>query len=111
MGIDPVRFLSEFATKVYHCHGKDTEIMTDEIYEFGDLQPDINRPRHGFGEKHWRYTIPGHGVARWHRMLSQLQAAGYKGFVSIELEDENFNGTTEGEQRGFLASRDFLKYV
>jgi sugar phosphate isomerase/epimerase len=111
MGIDPVRFLSEFASKVYHVHGKDTEIMTDEIYEYGDLQADINRPGHGFGEKHWRYTIPGHGIARWRRLFTQLQAAGYKGFVSIELEDENFNGSTEGEQRGLLASRDFLKYA
>ena len=40
-----------------------------------------------------------------------LKAAGYDGAISIELEDENFNGTEEGEKRGFLASRDFLASV
>jgi sugar phosphate isomerase/epimerase len=111
MGIDPVRFLAEFAGKVYHVHGKDTEILTDELYEYGDTQHDAFAQGHGFGENHWRYTIPGHGVARWKKLLTQLKDAGFKGFVSIELEDENFNGSTEGEQRGLLASRDFLKYV
>ena len=36
---------------------------------------------------------------------------GYGGRISIELEDMNFNGTEEGEKRGFIASRDFLVHV
>jgi sugar phosphate isomerase/epimerase len=111
MGIDPVRFLAEFAGRVFHVHGKDTEINTDELYEYGDTQRDAFAKGHGFGALHWRYTIPGHGQARWKKLFTQLKDAGFKGFVSIELEDENFNGSTEGEQRGLLASRDFLKYV
>jgi hypothetical protein len=31
--------------------------------------------------------------------------------ISIELEDEHFNGTEEGEKRGFLVSRDYLVSV
>lgn len=111
MNIDPVRFLGEFASIVYHVHAKDTELLDDDLYEFGDLQQATFAKSHGFGGHHWRYTIPGHGAARWAKLFRQLHDSGYRGRVSIELEDENFNGSTEGEQRGLLASRDFLKYV
>ena len=108
MGIDPVRFLGEFASWVGHVHGKDTEVMEEEIYEFGTLQHATLSDPKRFGGHFWRYTIPGHGVARWGKMLEMLKNAGYQGAVSVELEDQDFNGTEEGEKRGFLASRDFL---
>ena len=36
---------------------------------------------------------------------------GYQGMVSIELEDENFNGSEAGEKRGLIVSRDYLASV
>jgi sugar phosphate isomerase/epimerase len=42
-------------------------------------------------------------------MLGQLKAAGYDGLISIELEDESFNGTDEGEKKGLIAGRAFLE--
>lgn len=111
MGIDPVRFVDEFAQRIFHVHGKDTEILDDELYEHGNHQPATFAPPHGFGRHHWRYTLPGHGCARWGRLLRTLHEAGYKGAACIELEDENFNGSQEGEQRGLIASRDFLAGV
>jgi sugar phosphate isomerase/epimerase len=44
-------------------------------------------------------------------MFGILKDAGYQGMVSIELEDENFNGTEQGEKRGFTVSRDYLASV
>ena len=41
MGIDPIRFLREFAHRVYHVHGKDTEIIPEAVYEFGWSLPPI----------------------------------------------------------------------
>lgn len=111
MGVCPLRFLEEFAERVVHVHGKDTELLSEELYEHGNLQPATFAAGHGFGGHHWRYCIPGQGVARFTKMFSMLASAGYDGMVSIELEDENFNGTDEGEKRGFIASRDFLKYA
>ncbi|RYZ75270.1 MAG: sugar phosphate isomerase/epimerase, partial [Proteobacteria bacterium] len=35
MGIDPIRFLKEFADHVGHVHGKDCEILNDDLYEYG----------------------------------------------------------------------------
>jgi len=109
MGIDPVRFLDEFAPRVGHVHGKDTEILGEGLYEHGNLQDATFEAPHDFGGHCWRYTIPGHGCARWGRMLGQLKAVGYTGLVSIELEDEDFNGTPEGEKRGLIAGRSFLE--
>lgn len=111
MGIDPLRFVEEFAPRIHHVHGKDTELLDDECYEHGNLQPATDAAPHGFGGHHWRYTLPGHGVTRWGRLLTTLVNAGYEGMISIELEDENFNGSQTGEQRGLRLSRDFLAGV
>ena len=108
MGIDPIRFLEEFADRVYHVHGKDTEVFAENVYEFGTEQPATFAKGHGFGSLAWRYTIPGHGEMRWLRAFEILKAHGYQGAVSIELEDENFNGSEEGEKMGILSGSQFL---
>jgi sugar phosphate isomerase/epimerase len=109
MGIDPLRFLREFVGRVHHVHGKDTELITEGLYRYGHEQEATFGKAHGWGGMAWRYTIPGHGVARWSEIFKILADAGYKGAVSIELEDEAFCGTPEGEKAGILHSRDFLQ--
>jgi sugar phosphate isomerase/epimerase len=111
MGIDPLRFLREFASRVYHVHGKDTEVLAENQYEYGYEQPSTFGTPIKFGNMAWRYTIPGHGQVRWVEVMSILKANRYKGMVCIELEDANFNGSTDGEQRGILAGANFLAGV
>lgn len=108
MGIDPIRFVDEFKDRVYHVHGKDTEIIDEALYEYGTEQPATFAKGHGFGAHHWRYTIPGQGCVRWGRALEILAAAGYKGAISIELEDENFNIGEANEKQGLIAGAQFL---
>jgi sugar phosphate isomerase/epimerase len=109
MHIDPLRFLEEFVDRIYHVHGKDAEILTENLYEYGSEQPPtFGKPRE-FGWITWRYCIPGHGNFRWTRGLEVLASRGYQGAVSIELEDENFNGSEGGEQRGLIAAAQFLQ--
>lgn len=109
MGIDPLRFLKEFVGRVYHVHGKDTELFADNLYEYGHEQPPTFAQEMGFGSMAWRYTIPGHGITSWTQIFSLLKAAGYAGCLSIELEDMNFNGTEAGEKQGILAGAHFLE--
>jgi sugar phosphate isomerase/epimerase len=111
MGIDPIRFVGEFADRVFHVHGKDTEIFSENIYEYGTEQPPTFGKTHGFGWTTWRYTIPGHGEMRWTKAFQILKDAGYAGAVSIELEDENFNVGEEGEKAGLLAGAAYLATV
>lgn len=108
MGIDPLRFLREFGDRVVHMHGKDTELLSENLYEYGSEQPPTFAKTIRFGSLHWRYTIPGQGVMRWTAAFRILESKGYAGSISIELEDANFNGTTEGEQFGILQGARFL---
>lgn len=111
MGIDHIRFLKEFLPYIRHAHGKDTELYSEALYEYGLYQPSIFTKAHGWGEQVWRYTIPGHGSARWTEIFAILANNGYTGMVSVELEDENFNGTEAGERAGLLHSLSFLNGV
>ena len=107
-GIDPLRFLREFGNRVVHVHGKDTEFLAENLYEFGSEQPPTFAKRIRYGSLHWRYTVPGHGVTRWGEVFRILEDHGYEGCVSIELEDANFNGSRDTEQFGILQGAHFL---
>jgi sugar phosphate isomerase/epimerase len=111
MGIDYLRFLREFGERVYHVHGKDTELLSEEQYEYGYEQPATFAKAIRFGAFVWRYTIPGHGQVRWVEVMRTLQSLNYQGCVSIELEDANFNGASESEQLGILQGTRFLAGV
>jgi sugar phosphate isomerase/epimerase len=111
LGVDHIRFLNEFAPYVRHVHGKDTEILSEAVYEYGLYQPAVFAKSHGWGEHVWRYTLPGHGCARWTEISRILQSSGFNGIVSVELEDENFNGSEAGEKAGFLHSLHFLRGI
>ena len=108
--IDHIRFLKEFAPHVRHVHAKDTEVDEEARYELGTQSSAFKDP-HRWGDYIWRYTIPGAGVTRWGEAMRILKDAGFKGTVSVELEDENFNGTEEGEKRALTHSLDYLRSV
>lgn len=102
MNIDALRFLNEFAPHVGHVHGKDTEILPDRVYEYGTEQPATFGTNPAFGGPSWRYTIPGAGITPWGEVFAVLKENNYGGAISIELEDANYNGSPDGEQRGFI---------
>ena len=110
LGVDHIRFLKEFAPFVKHVHAKDTDVDADAMYEFGTQTAAFAQP-HRWGEWIWRYTIPGHGVARWCEIFKVLKDTKFKGAVSVELEDQNFNGTEDGEKTALIASIAYLKSV
>nr|WP_265415901.1 sugar phosphate isomerase/epimerase [Paenibacillus albus] len=107
LGIDHLRALSEFGERVNHVHGKDTEILTDELYECGVLEATFGA-KYGFSEGSWRYTIPGHGAVEWSKVAVRLDRLGYQGAIGIELEDHRFWGTIEKEQEGVIKAKEHL---
>jgi sugar phosphate isomerase/epimerase len=108
MGIDHLRFLNEFGDRVVHMHGKDTDLLIENLYDFGMEQPPTFAERIRFGSICWRYAIPGHGVVRWTEVFRILESAEYDGCVSIELEDANFTNTPEERRLGILQGARFL---
>ncbi|MCE0521877.1 MAG: sugar phosphate isomerase/epimerase [Methylacidiphilales bacterium] len=109
MGIDQIRFLREFIGRVHHVHAKDTELIDEGLYQYGNYQEPTFRKPSRWGAAHWRYAIPGHGSVRWTEIFAILAEAGYKGAVSIELEDDDFYGTPEREKAGVLHALNFLQ--
>jgi sugar phosphate isomerase/epimerase len=109
IGIDWMRALDEFAGRVIHVHGKDTDIDTERLYEHGNVGPTFQRPR-AFGESWWRYTIPGDGLVNWGRLLGRLEDAGFDGIISVELEDHRYHGTWEREAEGLRRSQRHLAH-
>ncbi len=111
MHIDYLRFLDEFGSRVFHTHGKDTEVLEGAIYEYGTEQPPTFAKPRPYGAMTWRYTIPGHGVARWNEIVRLLVEKNYRGAISIELEDANFHQKTELERLGIVLGAQFLTGV
>lgn len=109
LGVDPIRFLRDFLPHVHHVHAKDTQLYPDAVYELGLYQDSIDKSPHRYGAHAWRYTIPGRGQTRWTQVFQILQESSYRGAVSVELEDEDFNGSVDGEKSGLLKSLEFLR--
>jgi sugar phosphate isomerase/epimerase len=108
LGIDHLRFLDEFASRVRHCHGKDTEILPEGRYLYGTFPAVLDSPP-GFSEGSWRYCVPGDGTVDWARVAFRLQRAGYGGVVSIELEDARYAGSLEAERHGIVKALGHLR--
>ena len=111
IGVDYLRFLREFGSKVIHVHGKDAIFDSEALYLHGNLGPTFGQTK-AFGEDWWRYTIPGEGLADWGQICAQLDALGFDGFISVELEDFRYHRTWEAESEGLLRAREHLaKFV
>ena len=98
-GIDWAAALTRFASKVYHVHAKDTEILKDRLAADGF-----------FSAGWWRYRLPGYGCVDWHRFTSMLKEQGYDGGVCVEHEDPVFSGKrrVEGLEKAYACLRPLM---
>ncbi len=111
IGVDYLRMLNEFASKVVHVHGKDTVFDQEALYLHGNLGPVFHSPR-GFGEDWWRYCIPGDGLVDWLKVVQRLEDEGFDGIISVELEDYRYSKDWDAQADGLLRSRAHLaQYV
>jgi sugar phosphate isomerase/epimerase len=91
--IDYIEAVDKFADRIFHTHGKDTEIKEHRKRIVGNQ-----------GDGWWRYVIPGLGKVRWGEYISALRRNGYNGVISIEHEDD----AVEREE-GFLIGKKYLE--
>ena len=108
LGIDHARFLREFAGRIGHVHAKDCAVIPENVYLYGRHQPPAFGHSIKSGEGPWRYTIPGEGEADWGKIAFELELAGYRGAVTIELEDHRYQGSVEAHRRGLLKALNHL---
>ena len=91
--IDYIYAVEKFADRIFHTHGKDTEINDMRKRTVGNQ-----------GSGWWRYVIPGLGRVKWGEYIAALRRHGYNGVISIEHED----GAVEREE-GFLIGKKYLE--
>jgi sugar phosphate isomerase/epimerase len=109
LGIDHIRFLREFSSRVGHVHAKDCAILPENVYLYGRSQPPAFELSIKYSEGPWRYTIPGEGDVNWAAVAFELELAGYAGAVTIELEDHRYKGSAEAHRRGLVKALQHLK--
>jgi len=100
-GVDPVRFLKKFPDRVYHVHMKDVGVNLDG--ENGILGSHLN-----FGDlrRGWDFKSLGHGQVDFDAIIRCLNAANYKGPLSVEWEDSGME-----REFGAIEAAAFVKRV
>lgn len=90
-GIDYLRAIKEYGSRIYAFHAKDTEILRDQKYRFGVLGRKLGEGTEWPGGW-WRYRIPGFGEVDWKGIFNALYELDYSGPMVIEHEDPVFGG-------------------
>jgi sugar phosphate isomerase/epimerase len=98
LGIDYIQAAKDYASKIFHAHAKDTEILSEGEYQYGIFGRQIDPIPWKSGW--WRYRMPGSGEIDWSKFISTLQENGYNSVLSIEHEDPIWEGSEEKIKTG-----------
>jgi Sugar phosphate isomerases/epimerases len=101
--IDYITPIATFKDRIFHVHAKDTEVSEEKLAYYGVFNRQLDRG--GF----WRARMPGLGQVRFGDMLKTLRDAGYNGVISIEHEDESYEGSEAKVKEGLLLGRAYLE--
>lgn len=92
-GIDILAAVEQFASRIFHTHAKDVEIVQHKLAHLGNQES-------GW----WRYVIPGFGDINWGVYCARLRQNGFNGVLSIEHEDGAL-----GREEGFELGLGYLR--
>jgi sugar phosphate isomerase/epimerase len=109
LGVDPIRFLREFAGRIAHVHGKDCRVQAEDAYLYGKYQSAAFGQPIKYSLGAWRYTIPGEGETDWNTVAFELDRAGYDGPVCVELEDHRYAAGTSSQRNGIRKAAAYLR--
>lgn len=98
LGIDYIKVVKDYSSKIFHAHAKDTEILSEEKNNYGLFGRQIDPIPWKSGW--WRYRMPGLGEIDWKKFISTLQEYNYDYVLSIEHEDPVFEGSEEKIKKG-----------
>jgi sugar phosphate isomerase/epimerase len=110
LGIDYLRALREFGSRIHYAHAKDTEIIPEGLYQYGFLgSKDYGRKPKG-EPGWWRYCLPGYGQVQWGTYIGALLDVGYDGILSVEHEDDlwGWRDDPERAKEGLIVAQKYL---
>jgi sugar phosphate isomerase/epimerase len=96
--IDAARCIREFGARIIHVHAKDERIDTEKLYQVGVMGLGWHVPK-----------LPGLGQVHWSDFFAALTQSGYRGAVSIEVEDRAYEGSIDDRKRALRQSKRFLQ--
>ncbi|KAB2641797.1 MAG: sugar phosphate isomerase/epimerase [Verrucomicrobia bacterium] len=93
-GVDYVKFIREFAERIFHVH------MKDAWWSHGDGSVGVFGGHTNFGDarRFWDFRSLGHGDIEFEDIIVALNDVGYRGPLSVEWEDirmERMHGAAE----------------
>jgi sugar phosphate isomerase/epimerase len=106
--MNPYENIIKFGPKIFHVHGKDTEVLYEQLNRVGILH-NITTEGHFFPQQWWRHRLPGLGSLDWNRIIANLDEIGYTGTISIEHEDPVWEGSLAKVQTGLLKAKHYLE--
>jgi sugar phosphate isomerase/epimerase len=100
-GVDYVRFIYEFADRIFHVHIKDVywSDIPGPIGVFG------GHTEFGDNRRYWNFRSPGRGKIDFENIIRALNDIGYSGPLSVEWEDSGMNRET-----GASEACEFVRY-
>lgn len=103
-GVDYVKFIRTFGSRIFHCH------MKDAWWGHGDGTVGVFGGHTSFGDpsRYWDFRSVGRGDTRFEEIIVAMNDVGYAGPLSVEWEDgrmDRIHGATEA--CAFLRKLDF----
>lgn len=103
-GVNYVKFIREFADRIYHAHIKDA------WWGHGNGDAGVFGGHTDFGDvrRYWDFRSPGHGDINFEEVIVALNDIGYQGPLSVEWEDIRMDRVHGGtEAAAFVRKLDF----
>lgn len=86
-GVDYIKFIQTFASKIFHVHIKDAG-WSDSLTEAGVFG---GHTEFGTPGRYWDFRSPGHGRINFGEIIRTLNQIGYSGPLSVEWEDSGMD--------------------
>lgn len=103
--IDYIPLVTQFKDRIFHVHGKDTEVFEEKFRYYGIFNKQIDG---GHNKGFWRYRMPSLGQVDWKNLIAELKDIGYDGVISIEHEDPIYEGSEEKIKQGLVIAKNYL---
>ncbi len=99
-GIDYIKPLSDFKTRIFRVHLKDARVNRERLNEVGILAHplEFHSPK-----------LPGLGDIDWGRFFSVLGDTGYNGPAIVEVEDRAFEGSLDARKLALVQSHAYIR--